>query len=400
MKKSSELCPLLPETATFNLQGESGSGKTTIIRAVAGLLGSPDLIAKWDFTRRGLEELAESRNDLPLLLDDIETHIDDSMSLKTALRHVTQAVPKGLSKNISKKAQQADLPILSWSNFGLTTSPPDLEGIARDNNWSRTDGERVRFICIPVPPVRKGGIFDQLSGTDTERTERGKQLISELDKGIAQNFGLILPLWVKFLLAKDRSRQIQRLVGEFVRRVTAYGTGWDERFARKFGVLYATGRLAVKAGILQWPKNWPFRATRRCYRRAVGAIRNEQVLAQQILHTIVDQSASLRSFPKSRSGKQITFTNSTLGLSTTYRHQPVLALRDDTLRTLAGSRRIANEVIRQLRSQKALLSGHGHARTVQLKATIVVGDKKMKKPRFLIIPRKKLKKLRRVSRVG
>ena len=104
MKRAPDLKPLLSETASFNFEGESGSGKTNISRAAAGLIGPPRLIAKWDFTRRSLEELAESRNDLPFILDDTETHVEDGMSLKTALRHVTQVVPKGTSKHISKTA--------------------------------------------------------------------------------------------------------------------------------------------------------------------------------------------------------------------------------------------------------------------------------------------------------
>jgi uncharacterized protein (DUF927 family) len=74
----------------FNLSGESGSGKSSIVRASAGLFGPPDLIGKWDFTRRGLEEYSESRNDLPEVLDDLETHTEEASSLRTALRHTNQ----------------------------------------------------------------------------------------------------------------------------------------------------------------------------------------------------------------------------------------------------------------------------------------------------------------------
>ena len=136
MKGAAGLKPILSETATFNFEGESGSGRTNIARAAAGLIGPPHLIAKWDFSRRGLEELAELRHDLGLILDDVETHVDDGMTLKTALRHVTQVVPKGHSKHMARKAEKADLPALSWSNFGLTTSPPNLEEMARAIGWT------------------------------------------------------------------------------------------------------------------------------------------------------------------------------------------------------------------------------------------------------------------------
>jgi Domain of unknown function (DUF927) len=101
---------LLSETAVFNLSGESGSGKSTIARAAAGLFGPPDLIAKWDFSRRGLEEYSESRNDLLAILDDLETHTEEAGSLRTALRYANQVLTSSQSKLIST---HADLPFLT-----------------------------------------------------------------------------------------------------------------------------------------------------------------------------------------------------------------------------------------------------------------------------------------------
>jgi uncharacterized protein (DUF927 family) len=119
---------LLSETCVFNLSGESGSGKTNVVRAAAGTFGPPDLLGKWDFTRRGLEEFTESLHDLLTALDDTETHTDD-ISLKTALRYVNQVIPSGKSKLMSTAA---NLPALSWSTIGLTSSPKDLESIAEE----------------------------------------------------------------------------------------------------------------------------------------------------------------------------------------------------------------------------------------------------------------------------
>jgi hypothetical protein len=391
---STKLTPLLSETGTFNFEGESGSGKTNIARAASGLSGPPHLIARWDFTRRGLEEYAESRNDVALVLDDTETHVEDGISLKTALRHVTQVIPKRVSKHISKMAEKADLPPLCWSNFGLTTSPPDLEKMAQSIGWKRTDGERVRFISIPVSSVSKGGIFDRLEGTDAKRVEIGKRLTQRLERGIAQNYGIVFPLWVKFLLATDRSKQLVELVESFVRRMAGHGNGWDARYARKFGVLYAVGRLAVEAGILPWPRAWPFKAVARCYRRAIGAIRSEQVLADKVIRLL----ASLATDPKRVVPVQpggpavIRFGDLTLGLLTKYRGKGVLAVRDETLCGLAGSRAVAKTTIKELQLGQLLLGGHGQRRTTQLPVRIYVAEKKIKKPRFWVIDLQQLRK--------
>jgi len=392
MKGSAELKPLISETASFNFEGESGSGKTNISRANAGLIGPPDVVARWDFTRRGLEELAESRNDLPLVLDDTETHVEDSLSLKTAIRYVTQIVPKRASKHIAKKVEKTDLPALSWSNFGLTTSPPRLERIAKGLGWKRTDGERVRFICIPVPPVSRAGIFDRLKGSEAERVEEGKALTAGLERGIAQNYGLIFPLWVKYLLAADRSEKLVKLVDRFVNRVARHADGWETRFARKFGVLYAVGRLAVEAGILPWPKGWPLKAITRCHRRAMRAIRTDQVQATSIVKWLASQSGNPASFltVKSSTRRAIRFDDRTLGLRTQYRGKAVLAIRDEALLERAGSRTTMKAVITELQRGQMLVGGHGRRRTTQLPVSINLAGRLVNKPRFWLVESRRL----------
>ncbi len=217
--------PLLSETAVFNFSGESGSGKTVVTEAIAGLCGPPRLIAKWDFTRRGLEEFNELRHDVPACLDDVENFVDAAgITLKAALRSVNQIVTSGQSKHLSKKAE---LPFLRWSNFGFTSSPKSLEVIAAEVNWQRSNGERVRFIDIPVQPVSRAGIFDHLEGSDIERVEQGKLLIKKLKRGLAQNYGLIYPAWIEFLLADDRSQRLFNLTNLFVEHSAGLSDGWD-----------------------------------------------------------------------------------------------------------------------------------------------------------------------------
>jgi Domain of unknown function (DUF927) len=95
---------LLSEAAVFNFSGESGSGKTSIVRAAAGVFGPPGLLRKWDFSRRGLEEEMESRNDLAAVFDDVETHTEEASLLRTALRNMNQIPTSGQSKLLSQHA--------------------------------------------------------------------------------------------------------------------------------------------------------------------------------------------------------------------------------------------------------------------------------------------------------
>ncbi len=253
---------LLSETAVFNLSGESGSGKTAIVRGAAGLFGPPDLIGKWDFTRRGLEEYSESRNDLLEALDDLETHTEEASSLRTALRHTNQIITSGQSKLMSK---HAELPALFWTTFGLTSSPESIDQIAEQIGWKRTNGQRARLIDFPLPKVANAGMFDRLEGDATEKIEEGKRLIKRLDAGVTQNYGLVVPRWLKFLFSEDQSDLILKLADSFLEDVLSNGDGFDERYARKFAVPAVAGQLAAQQGIVPWPERWPVVAVKRCY---------------------------------------------------------------------------------------------------------------------------------------
>ena len=380
---------LLSETAVFNLSGESGSGKTSIVRAAAGLFGPPDLIGKWDFTRRGLEEYSESRNDLLAVLDDLETHTEEASSRKTALLHINQVITSGQSKIISS---HADLPLLSWTMFGLTSSPKGIDEIAEQLGWKRTDGHRARLPDIPIPQVANAGIFDGLEGDAMEKIEEGKRLIARLDAGVTQNYGLVMPRWLKFLVYEDRSDLLLRLTDSFLKRVLSNGDGFDERYARKFAVPAVAGQLAAQHGIVPWPKQWPVVAVEKCYHLSLKTVRNEAAVADKKIKLIAMLAENADRFIPAKSGqnKPVRFDDNTLGVRTDYQGQKVLAIRDNALDTFAGSSVIAGLIIDQLRAKKCLVGGQGHAGTTQLSIPIVFGDRTVSKPRFWIIDPKRL----------
>jgi hypothetical protein len=392
MLSSKQIGPLLSETAVFNFAGESGTGRTVLSQAASGIIGSPAAIITWEFTRRGLEESCDARNDLVLVLDDTEKNTDDR-SFKTALRIVNQVITSGQSKVIAKVARQNSLPSLRWSTFGITSSPKPLEDLAEEVGWKRSKGERVRWIDISVPPPSQGGMFDCLTGGDSNRVGEASNLIARLERGVAQNYGLVFPRWVKYLLEEDRSRELFELVDKFVCRVARQGEGWDQRFAKKFGVVFAAGKLATKAGILPWNEGWAWKAARTCYRRALAEINADEELAQAKLRGLWRLSGDRTAFLRVLTGsaRVAEFTTGTLGIICTHKNNEVCGVRENTLRRFAGSKHVAELIIAQLLRHGALGDGQGHARTCQLPVRIKVSGKTIRRPRFFIIDLNKLK---------
>src|ERR1019366_5880301 len=108
--------------------------------------------------------------------------------------------------------------------------------------------------------------------------------------------------------------------------------------ARKFGIAYAEGKLAVKAGILPWPEDWVFRAVVRCYRRALAGMAKHADVLNSKLHAVKIASTDPVQFPVAKSGaKPIVCTDRTLGVSAQYKGQQVFAMRREGLKVLAGS---------------------------------------------------------------
>jgi hypothetical protein len=392
MRTAAELGELVSESCIINFSGTSGTGRTTLSRAAAGLFGRPGDIERWQFTRRGLEEAAEARNDLVLILDDTETHVDDTMKLKTALRLVNETIPNGKSKAMAKTAKASGLPALEWFTCGVTSSPEPIDDIAARVGWIRSPGEKVRWPNIDVGGLGEGGIFDNQKGNSEECVSRGKELIEQVRRGTARNYGLVMPLWIEFLLEDNYAGRIHELTDKFVHKVAGHGDGWDQRLARQFGMQYAAGKLAVEAGILPWSPDWPWKAARQCYHNALRCLYRDKAALDKKLALVVAASKDASRVIKVKQGSRILIVldGNALGISTTFKGRRVCALRDDALIRLAGGRVAARAITARLQQTGALVGGHGHAKTSQLPVRIKVSGKLAKKPRFWVIDADKL----------
>ena len=135
------------------------------------------------------------------------------MKLGTALTIVTQYVPKGQSKEISKTATNQGLSRTSWSIFALSLSPNPTDHRAHH----RSLGEKVRFIDLLVPPRSSGGIIDN-PPADVDPQEFSKQTAQDVERLVLSNFGHLFPGWIRVLLSTDLSDELIGLTDLFVER--------------------------------------------------------------------------------------------------------------------------------------------------------------------------------------
>ncbi|MCX7309810.1 MAG: hypothetical protein NTZ72_18485, partial [Afipia sp.] len=278
----------------------------------------------------------------------------------------------------------------TWSTFALTGGPHLSDVYFKDSKTARTPGERVRFIDIPLPTLAKGGIFDRAEDSDLRPHELAKQL----EDGVAQNYGHLFPAWLKVLLNTDQSDALHAYSEHFLSKVlTPASTAYDRRFAKKFALVYAVGKLAVKAGLLPWPNDWPMRAISRCYYRAYATLHAPDEMTEKTIRTLTrlaDDGAAFNVISIGKS-KRVTLTPDMIGVRARYKDQDVLGLRDKALRRLCGSKSAAERVVAKLKLHGAIIGGHGHAGTTQLPITLYVDGSRYLKPRFWLIAPDRLK---------
>ena len=383
---------LLTETAVFNLSGPSSSGKTSVIKASMSSGRDPDDAGIFNFSARGLAELASDSTDMLLGLDDTENA--DSAELVKALKAVVHTVPGGRSKIISRGVDQSKFPQLRWSTFGLCSSPKSIAALAAQHRWKLTRGDKVRLPNITVPGPDQGGIFDRIPGPRSMRAKKSVKLIAQLERGYSNNCGHVFPEWIFYLFRRDYSPQIVRLVEKFVRHVGAQDHGWENRFAKKFGMTYAALKLGVQSGLLPWPKKLALQVTTKCYRKARQAAKTDQERerdAPKRLARLVGQPHRVVKVQNLSYNKPVRVTRRTMALQFKEGGRIKLGVLDSALQDILGSNRAKRIFITGLTKAGLVAGGHGHAGTVQKRIPIERGGRIITKPRLWKIDLDKLR---------
>ena len=336
--------PLISETATFNFVGKSSSGKTLAGQVAASVTGHKDSASKWDFSRRGLEEFLSSRNEVGAIFDDMEKHTGEDLPLDKAIKAVTQYVPGGSSKEISRMVA---FDPRTWDTFGLSSAVLRTDEILP----RRSDGEKVRFVDLIVPQRERGGIIDT-PPPNVDLVEFAKRTVKRIEAVIAVNYGKLFPVWINLLLAQDQSRRLAELTEHFVREMAVSRSGYAERYARKFGILYAVGQIAVEHRLLPWPRSWPMEAVARCYRNAIAAARRDNALTAQALARL-QQAVRAGRFPPARGeqrGDVRALNRDDFGVLHRHCNVDVVAVLDRGLQEIARDRRVAKTLVARLKA--------------------------------------------------
>lgn len=246
---------------TFHLNGTSGDGKSSILKAAASVYGGEERVTGWDKTKNGFEAVAARHNNQPLIIDELGQGDLDALD-KVAYQLNNGVGRDRMTRNATlRKAARWSLIALSAGEFSLSEMKRQK---SRDGRAHTATGERVRFICIPCDAGQGLGVLDSLPGgvTDDKEANDAKRvaLLARVSSfkatGIAgRKYLMELMQDVRVNGREALKEQYLEFEEDFIARVSRGSLAPTERrVIRHFAAVAFAGELGISYGV--FGKDW------------------------------------------------------------------------------------------------------------------------------------------------
>lgn len=264
------------ESGGIHFVGMSSTGKTTALRIAASVWGGPEYLHRWRATANGLEAIAQSHNDAPLILDEL-SQVDPKEAGETAYM-----LANGTGKHRAKRDGLAK-PAATWRLLFLSAGEVGLSDHMREAGKRSRAGQEVRMVDIPTES--QFGLFDELHGH-----KDGAALSIALHEAVSKYHGTTARAYLKALVnvpAETLCQQVKALCSDFIDEVVPDGAnGQARRVAQRFALIAAGGEIASRLGLTGWDQDEAKRGAHECFnawlerRGGTGAQEIDTALAQ------------------------------------------------------------------------------------------------------------------------
>lgn len=224
-----------------HFQGDSSTGKTTLLNAACSTWGGPNFKRSWRTTANGMEGAAALFNDCLLALDEI------SECDPREVGAIVYALGNGCGKQRASRTGRARS-VTTWRCFVMSSGERTIGTTMAEGGHRVKAGQSVRLLDIPV--ARKYGAFDDLHGelsgsafsdniksvAVTHHGHAGRAFLEKLTRD-QRNFGELLEL-------------LKSLPGFSPND----GEGQEKRVAGRFALMALAGELATEYGLTGWPE--------------------------------------------------------------------------------------------------------------------------------------------------
>lgn len=268
------------ESGGFHYRGDSSGGKTTALRAAASVCGSPEYMQRWRATDNGLEALAMTHCDAPLLLDELK-QIDAKVAGETAYMLANgsgkaRANQSGGARNLAR-----------WRLIFLSAGELSLSQHMAEAGKKVHAGQELRLADIPADAGAGLGVFECLHDYPN-----GHEFAKALAAAMGKYYGTAFPEFVRHALVARETleaslRQAQAAFEKIA--LTQQASGQARRVAARFALIGAAGEFATEWGITGWNAGEAMKAARVCFAAWLGSYGGEgnqeqRAMLEQVRH--------------------------------------------------------------------------------------------------------------------
>lgn len=254
----------------FSLLGASTKGKSTAQHVAASVWGkgttSGGYVRTWNTSLVGLEVMATTHNDLPLILDELKAVSAKIVGSTAYMLAMGRGKERG-TKDISLRE------VLQWRTLVLASSERPFGSYLKAAGETVEAGQQARFVDVPAIVSEITGLFDTLHGL--ERTEEySKHFADGLNRSAATYYGSAGVAWLEYITNSVRSKLIGRvdeLRETFRQQYRPKDTGAQlDRVMERFTLCAVAGEVATAAGITGWQEGEAFKGVGSCFQAYVA----------------------------------------------------------------------------------------------------------------------------------
>jgi putative DNA primase/helicase len=369
-----------PISVGSQVKTRSTSGKTLAARAAMSEIGrcrKSDLVT-FAATERAVEDYCFAHNHLAAVFDEEGRALSTGRGVKTS--NLPYLVTGGVGTLRSKKAtRDPDLQNLRWSLPALSSGETPLDDPAR--RAARPEGAQARMIPVPVPAGARGGIFNRVEGSASQRNKMGRQLAGQVEETISSNYGVLMPAYLAELvpLRGELLGRVRGIIDEFVDEIHANKDPWERRFAEKFGIVLAAALLMSKFGVAPWTRKRARIAVTAVYKRARAASASPKEAADALLRRLRKLVRAGTRFPAIQKGQSFSPDQAKKAWGVIWKlpnSKRTILVPYDRLKRLVQPSAITNAVLRELAAKEILLKADDGKLTRQVMIKGMTGNTK------------------------
>lgn len=275
------------ESGGFHFRGASSIGKTTALTVAASVYSDKTFPLSWRATDNGLEGAAAERNDLCLILDELNEVSPEQIG------SIVYMLGNGKGKKRANRYGGSRIPV-AWTLSILSTGEISLADHIQSGSKRVFAGQEVRIVDIPADAGMGYGLFEELHDCGS-----GAILSSILNDASNKYYGTAGIEFIKYLIEAydDFPVQIAAIVDEFLAEMKADYNPQVKRVLKRFALVGAAGELATSYRITGWKPKEALSAAKMCFhawlesRGSTGPMEDEQI-ASHLKHYFAQHGES------------------------------------------------------------------------------------------------------------